>query len=183
MELTIQIPQPESEGEEAQYVWQYFTVTNNTDPKKGGAKNTLWFVTKTSVVVTLPERGRVTASDHAARNSPCLWYRRRLTEGYLPRSCCGSNAKQKNRARPCRSGRPGRVLVPFSVGEPCSLVKLHVARAGALKPQLPGQLRLAYRLHARAPGEARVAELLVLAESSSRESRLRDSESGRLDQL
>ncbi len=30
---------PESEAAEAHYVWQFFSVTNSTDPKKGGSKN------------------------------------------------------------------------------------------------------------------------------------------------
>ena len=33
------LEQPESEVVEAHYVWQYFTVTNNTEAKKGGSKN------------------------------------------------------------------------------------------------------------------------------------------------
>ena len=33
------VEQPESEVAEAHYVWQYFTVTNNTEAKKGGSKN------------------------------------------------------------------------------------------------------------------------------------------------
>ncbi len=32
---------PGSEAAKDHFVWQYFTVTNNTDPKKGGAKNAL----------------------------------------------------------------------------------------------------------------------------------------------
>ena len=32
---------PESEAADAHYVWQYFTVTNNTAAKKGGSKNAL----------------------------------------------------------------------------------------------------------------------------------------------
>ena len=31
--------QPESDAAAAHYVWQFFTVTNSTDPKKGGSKN------------------------------------------------------------------------------------------------------------------------------------------------
>ncbi len=31
--------QPGSESAEAHYVWKYFTVTNHTEAKKGGAKN------------------------------------------------------------------------------------------------------------------------------------------------
>ncbi len=30
--------QTESEAAEGHFVWQYFSVTNNTDPKRGGAK-------------------------------------------------------------------------------------------------------------------------------------------------
>ncbi len=33
--------QPEREAAKSHSVWQYFTVTNNTDPEKGGAKNAL----------------------------------------------------------------------------------------------------------------------------------------------
>ena len=33
--------QPESEAAEAHYVWQYFTVENHTEAKKGGSKNAL----------------------------------------------------------------------------------------------------------------------------------------------
>ena len=30
---------PENEAADAHYVWQFFSVTNSTDPKKGGSKN------------------------------------------------------------------------------------------------------------------------------------------------
>ena len=33
------LKQPESEVAEAHFVWQYFTVINNTEAKKGGSKN------------------------------------------------------------------------------------------------------------------------------------------------
>ena len=39
MDDDADVEQPESEVAEAHYVWQYFTVTNNTEAKKGGSRS------------------------------------------------------------------------------------------------------------------------------------------------
>jgi hypothetical protein len=48
--------QSESEAAKSHYVWPYFTVTNNTDPRKGGAKNALCMFCNKNFSEALPEQ-------------------------------------------------------------------------------------------------------------------------------
>ena len=43
--------QPESKAAEAHFVWQYFSLANNTYPKKGEAKNAVGVFCESDLVV------------------------------------------------------------------------------------------------------------------------------------